>query len=211
MKTHLHRKKHATKSKESRAQSILHKCFKSGGAWIRRCCENANAQKPPCSLRGMGPPCAALRKQLPSRCLSLMPTGARAGDAPTHAARGVARCRRIAHAFPTPKSEPPPTKPFSDSRWGSRAAGRREPRNYPERNWVIRRRNASRTAGRTIAKESSTCLLMFCSWLLAGNRGRIYMGVATSHTATACTPCGTRTRNLRIRCPTPCPLGQGGL
>ena len=26
-----------------------------------------------------------------------------------------------------------------------------------------------------------------------------------------CTPCGTRTRNLRIRSPTPCPLGQGGL
>jgi hypothetical protein len=25
------------------------------------------------------------------------------------------------------------------------------------------------------------------------------------------TPCGTRTRNLRIRSPTPCPLGQGGL
>ena len=25
------------------------------------------------------------------------------------------------------------------------------------------------------------------------------------------TPCGTRTRNLRIRNPTPCPLGQGGL
>ena len=25
-----------------------------------------------------------------------------------------------------------------------------------------------------------------------------------------CTPCGTRTRNLRIRSPTPCPLGQGG-
>ena len=24
------------------------------------------------------------------------------------------------------------------------------------------------------------------------------------------TPCGTRTRNLRIRSPTPCPLGQGG-
>ena len=24
-------------------------------------------------------------------------------------------------------------------------------------------------------------------------------------------PCGTRTRNLRIRRPTPCPLGQGGL
>ena len=26
-----------------------------------------------------------------------------------------------------------------------------------------------------------------------------------------CTPCGTRTRNLRIRSPTPCPLGQGGM
>ena len=26
-----------------------------------------------------------------------------------------------------------------------------------------------------------------------------------------CTPCGTRTRNLRIRSPTPCPLGQGGI
>ena len=25
------------------------------------------------------------------------------------------------------------------------------------------------------------------------------------------TPCGTRTRNLRIRSPTPCPLGQGTL
>ena len=25
------------------------------------------------------------------------------------------------------------------------------------------------------------------------------------------TPCGTRTHNLRIRGPTPCPLGQGGL
>ena len=25
------------------------------------------------------------------------------------------------------------------------------------------------------------------------------------------TPCGTRTRNLRIRSPTPCPLGQGGM
>ena len=25
-----------------------------------------------------------------------------------------------------------------------------------------------------------------------------------------CTPCGTRARNLRIRGPTPCPLGQGG-
>jgi hypothetical protein len=25
------------------------------------------------------------------------------------------------------------------------------------------------------------------------------------------TPCGTRTHNLRIRSPTPCPLGQGGL
>jgi hypothetical protein len=25
------------------------------------------------------------------------------------------------------------------------------------------------------------------------------------------TPCGTRARNLRIRSPTPCPLGQGGL
>ena len=24
------------------------------------------------------------------------------------------------------------------------------------------------------------------------------------------TPCGTRTRNLRIKSPTPCPLGQGG-
>ena len=28
--------------------------------------------------------------------------------------------------------------------------------------------------------------------------------------AMADTPCGTRTRNLRIRSPTPCPLGQGG-
>ena len=27
---------------------------------------------------------------------------------------------------------------------------------------------------------------------------------------TKVTPCGTRTRNLRIRSPTPCPLGQGG-
>jgi hypothetical protein len=26
-----------------------------------------------------------------------------------------------------------------------------------------------------------------------------------------CTSCGTRTRNLRIRSPTPCPLGQGGM
>ena len=26
-----------------------------------------------------------------------------------------------------------------------------------------------------------------------------------------CTPCGTRAQNLRIRGPTPCPLGQGGL
>ena len=25
------------------------------------------------------------------------------------------------------------------------------------------------------------------------------------------TPCGTRARNLRIRGPTPCPLGQGGM
>ena len=30
-------------------------------------------------------------------------------------------------------------------------------------------------------------------------------------TTTNNTPCGTRTRNLRIRSPTPCPLGQGGL
>ena len=42
----------------------------------------------------------------------------------------------------------------------------------------------------------------------------ITLGIArrageTSHIHT--TPCGTRTRNLRIRSPTPCPLGQGGL
>ena len=30
------------------------------------------------------------------------------------------------------------------------------------------------------------------------------------HREDASTPCGTRTRNLRIRSPTPCPLGQGG-
>ena len=30
-------------------------------------------------------------------------------------------------------------------------------------------------------------------------------------TSKAITPCGTRTHNLRIRSPTPCPLGQGGL
>jgi hypothetical protein len=34
--------------------------------------------------------------------------------------------------------------------------------------------------------------------------------IATPGTASRCTPCGTRTRNLRIRSPTPCPLGQGG-
>ena len=28
---------------------------------------------------------------------------------------------------------------------------------------------------------------------------------------TESTPCGTRSRNLRMRSPTPCPLGQGGL
>ncbi len=30
------------------------------------------------------------------------------------------------------------------------------------------------------------------------------------HCIDVSTPCGTRTRNLRIRSPTPCPLGQGG-
>ena len=37
-------------------------------------------------------------------------------------------------------------------------------------------------------------------------------GVVTFAYARLCatTPCGTRTRNLRIRSPTPCPLGQGG-
>ena len=39
--------------------------------------------------------------------------------------------------------------------------------------------------------------------------------VSGADTSSAClcinsTPCGTRTRNLRIRGPTPCPLGQGG-
>ena len=33
---------------------------------------------------------------------------------------------------------------------------------------------------------------------------------AVGNRVTKSTPCGTRTRNLRIRSPTPCPLGQGG-
>ena len=39
-------------------------------------------------------------------------------------------------------------------------------------------------------------------------RASISGGHAARHKH-ACTPCGTRTRNLRIRSPTPCPLGQG--
>ena len=36
-------------------------------------------------------------------------------------------------------------------------------------------------------------------------------GTLMSHVPSkSSTPCGTRTRNLRIRSPTPCPLGQGG-
>ena len=34
--------------------------------------------------------------------------------------------------------------------------------------------------------------------------------VSEAYRGTQHTPCGTRTRNLRIRGPTPCPLGQGG-
>ena len=41
---------------------------------------------------------------------------------------------------------------------------------------------------------------------------QLRMQQTMSHCASkASTPCGTRTRNLRIRSPTPCPLGQGGL
>ena len=40
-----------------------------------------------------------------------------------------------------------------------------------------------------------------------GRRG----GVGQMVPKLMCTPCGTRAHNLRIRGPTPCPLGQGGL
>ena len=36
------------------------------------------------------------------------------------------------------------------------------------------------------------------------------LSTAQLQRGTQCTPCGTRARNLRIRGPTPCPLGQGG-
>ena len=39
-------------------------------------------------------------------------------------------------------------------------------------------------------------------------RGELLKGVALWPNFT---PCGTRTRNLRIRSPTPCPLGHGGM
>ena len=37
-----------------------------------------------------------------------------------------------------------------------------------------------------------------------------YSAMGQNTFKTKYTPCGTRTRNLRIRSPTPCPLGQGG-
>jgi hypothetical protein len=46
------------------------------------------------------------------------------------------------------------------------------------------------------------------SRMLFAYKFRCWVADYTSeHTST---PCGTRTRNLRIRSPTPCPLGQGG-
>ena len=48
-----------------------------------------------------------------------------------------------------------------------------------------------------------------------GFAGAARGAVATTYNFCACvfssTPGGTRTRNLRIRGPTPCPLGQGGM
>ena len=58
------------------------------------------------------------------------------------------------------------------------------------------------------------CLALAWGWLGRKNaaigRQKRKCGKGIALVATG-TPCGTRTRNLRIRSPTPCPLGQGGL
>ena len=78
---------------------------------------------------------------------------------------------------------------------------------------------------RTILTKPLWTLVLWCNGLHSGfwiQRSRfksasmrscqtwwLQTRVGISHTY-QCTPCGTRTRNLRIRSPTPCPLGQGG-
>ena len=50
-----------------------------------------------------------------------------------------------------------------------------------------------------------SCFLTF--WLLASG---FWLRTSGFWLLACITPCGTRARNLRIRSPTPCPLGQGG-
>ena len=58
------------------------------------------------------------------------------------------------------------------------------------------------------------CLALAWGWLghknaaIGRQKRKCGQGIALAATGT---PCGTRARNLRIRSPTPCPLGQGGL
>ena len=64
-------------------------------------------------------------------------------------------------------------------------------------------------------EEDSACSLLLSRYILFAKidvetKVTYFLDSRNTYLNHQCTPCGTRTRNLRIRSPTPCPLGQGG-
>ena len=93
-----------------------------------------------------------------------------------------------------------------------RAAQSMSGHNYPMTFFVgSLGRSAGLNSNRFKTNETSKSLK--CAFFLFVNLQNTlaFAGIAQKPHLKRSTSCGTRTRNLRIRSPTPCPLGQGGL